>query len=520
MSGEALPISIENIHTNLLDADTYVLFRLSNGKSLRLFFPREGGVLLIPETGNKPIKTAATFKQEFPISIGIVPILGPVEHNEEPVQDDTVKRALATHRASRHFRNYWLMYPEGFQEFADLLKKTWPGMEIERPQRVGTFGDNLAMLCIEKRIPRELYWAGFGFQIWCQLLTHITRSKGDSILVIDEPEVYLHPDVQRQLLGVLRECGPDVVLATHSSEIMGEADPCEIVVIDKTKQSAERLKNFEGVQAALNVLGSVQNITLTQLARNRRILFVENLDDFRIIRRFANKLGFTEVGSGLDVTPVESGGFGNWEKLPGLAWGIEKALGMPLRLGAVFDRDYFCAEEIEEIQRQLNKGLELAHFHARKEIENFLLVPAVLERALTKAVDERKVRTGVASKITESVAAVLERITQQLRADVQGQYIAKRSAFFRSSKRDSATITTETIQAFDAKWANMSQRMEIVPGKETLKAFREYAQAEYGVSLTDYRIADEFKRDEIPMDMKQLVERLEVFRSGTATLIT
>ena len=36
----------------------------------------------------------------------------------------------------------------------------------------------------------------------------------------------------------------------------------------------------------------------------------------------------------------------------------------------------------------------------------------------------------------------------------------------------------------------------------------------------DYRLADEFKRDEIPEDMKQLVERLEVFRTGAATLIT
>jgi hypothetical protein len=351
------------------------------------------------------------------------------------------------------------------------------------------------------------------------LLTHITRSKSDSLLVIDEPEIYLHPDVQRQLLGVLRECGPDVVLATHSAEIMGEADPSEIVVIDKTKQSGERLKNFEGVQAALNVLGSVQNITLTQLARNRRILFVEGLDDFRIIRRFATKLGFSGVGSGLDVTPVESGGFANWEKLPGLAWGIEKALGTPLRLGAVFDRDYFCREEIEEILKQLN-GLEIAHIHSRKEIENYLLVPAVLERALVKAVEERQRRTGEKVDVNEPVTTVLERITKAFRADVQGQCIAKRNAFFRSSKRDSATITTETIQAFDAKWENIDERMQLVPGKDTLRAFREYAQTAYNVSLTDYRLADEFKRDEIPEDMKQLVERLEVFRTGAATLIT
>ena len=74
------------------------------------------------------------------------------------------------------------------------------------------------MFCLEDRMTRELYWAGFGFQIWCQLLTHLCRAQDSSLVVIDEPEVYLHPDVQRQLIGILRELGPDVLLATHSTE--------------------------------------------------------------------------------------------------------------------------------------------------------------------------------------------------------------------------------------------------------------------------------------------------------------
>ena len=445
LSGEALPISIENVHTDLNEIDTFVLFRLTNANNLRLFFPREGGVLLIPEPTGKIGKGTSGFKQAYPISIGVVPVLGPVEHEEPVLQDETIRKSLATHRASRHFRNYWWLYPEGFDEFAELLRKTWPGMDIERPQKVGPWGENLAMLCIEKRIPRELYWAGFGFQIWCQLLTHITRARGDTLLVIDEPEIYLHPDVQRQLLGILRDSGPDVVLATHSAEIMGEADPSEIVVVEKTKQASERLKDFDGVQTALNVLGSVQNITLTQLARNRRVLFVEGMDDFRIIRRFANRLGFSALAAGLDITPVESGGFGNWEKLPALAWGIEKALGTPLRLGAVFDRDYFCSEEIDVILAELKKSLEAAHIHGRKEIENYLLDPAILERALCVCLEERAQRTGENLKMKQPVGVVLERITDRYRSEAQGQYIAKRNLFFRHSKRDSALVTTETI---------------------------------------------------------------------------
>ena len=52
-------------------------------------------------------------------------------------------------------------------------------------------------------------------------------------------------------------------------------------MIDKRKQRSERLKNVGGIQRALEAVGSCQNITLTSLAKNRRVLFVEGVDDFR-----------------------------------------------------------------------------------------------------------------------------------------------------------------------------------------------------------------------------------------------
>jgi len=236
---ESVPISLENVQTDYNGAESRVTFNLSNGNALALIFPNDGGCVLAPQLETGVVTSAAIFKREFPMSLVVVPVLGPVEHNEHRRERSTVVAGLSTHRASRHFRSYWHYHPEGFESFADLVARTWPGMSISAPEYSYATGE-LMMFCLEERMTREIYWVGFGFQIWCQLLTHLSRANESSIVVVDEPEVYLHPDVQRQLLGIIREIGADVLLATHSSEIIAEADPAEIVMADKRRRTAER----------------------------------------------------------------------------------------------------------------------------------------------------------------------------------------------------------------------------------------------------------------------------------------
>lgn len=513
ISEEVLPMSLKNIHTDYEDIDTTVIFRLSNGNKLILYFPKDGGCVLLTETNGSSVISPKQFKKEFPINLEIVPVLGPIEQNEQIVTEETVRKGLATHRASRHFRNYWRYYPEGFEEFAELISKTWPGMSVESPKKVDMMSSELIMFCYENRIPRELYWSGFGFQVWCQLLTHISRCKDASILIVDEPEVYLHPDVQRQLLGILRYCGPDIVIASHSTEIMGEADASEILLVNKKMESAERLKDIEGVQKALDAVGSIQNITLTHLARTGRLLFVEGDYDYRLLRRFARQLGLLELSSGNDITAIESGGFSYWDRIKSFAWGFKSTLKSSIHIAAIFDRDFWSGEELTSIKNELHEHLDLAHIHLRKEIENYLLVPHILDKALKKAVRDRARRTGKEIPDPDTIADILERVTEPLKIDIQAQYVAKRSQYLNGSKRDPATINAETMSIFEKKWKDIESRMEIVPGKDVLRMLRAEIQSRYSVNLTDYKIVEEFNASDIPDDLRDLLFRLDRFRT-------
>lgn len=509
-----LPISTENVATDYEEVEARIIFRLSAEKTLTLCFPSNRQFYMLADTPKGTPRTVPEFKNAFPVSVVPVPQLGPLEHEEPVVEVETVSSNLATHRASRHFRNYWRYFPDNFDQFADLVRRTWPGMDVEPPELILGRHSTVSMCCQEHRRARELFWAGVGFQIWCQLLTHIIRAEGATILLVDEPEIYLHPDVQRQLLSLLRSRNVDVLLATHSTEIIGEADPEEVLLIEKSRNHARRIRDVEGIQDALDTIGSIHNLTLAQLARTRRLLFTESTYDYKIIRRFAGMLGYDELAAGAGATHVESDGFSGWERIRDFAWGLQKTVGAALRIAAVFDRDYFPPEQVDTLLESLRSHVAFATVLRRKEIENYFLVPVVLQRAIDRAIVESE-RRGGSGLPPFDVRVALNEISEPLRSACLGHYQEKRMDWLRSSRKSTSAVYSETIDWFEQQWRLVETRMEILPGKVVLGGLRERVKTATGITLTDNRILGAFKREEIPDDMASLVKDLERFRTAT-----
>lgn len=240
-----LPIPLENIQNDYNDKDnSYIEFIFENRAVLTLHFPEKDICCFTTDIDGYEVKSAAKFKEYFPSHVIQIPILGPLEDMERKLKVETILNGIGTQRASRHFRNYWLLNDNNFDQFAELIKTTWPGMEIEKPE-YNIMDDRITMYCKENQITREIYWVGYGFQIWCQLLTYMTQNDGFTMLVVDEPDVYLHPDLQRHLVNIIRNLECQVVLATHSTAILNEAKSNEVILIDKNKKKSRRVKHGE-----------------------------------------------------------------------------------------------------------------------------------------------------------------------------------------------------------------------------------------------------------------------------------
>ncbi len=513
-----VPVATENIFYNYEDDQpASVRFRVSTGDHVTLFFPRRGVCNLICDTAGRALTSPSSFNKRFSIDIGFVPILGPVEHDEPLYQKEAARDALLTHRASRNFRNIWFHYPEHFDDFRSLIETTWPGMDIKRPEVDRSHEKTLLrMFCPEERMDREIFWAGFGFQVWCQMITFIVRHRSASLFLIDEPDIYLHSDLQRQLVTTLRDLGPDILLATHSTEIISEADPSEILVVTKRAQSAKRVGDPSQLKSIFSILGSNLNPTLTHLARSRRVVYFEG-KDFQIVARFASKLRIRAVATRSDFAVVPTEGF-NPSKAKMFTEGVEATLGVKISAAVVFDRDYRSDEEVKAEIAELKRFCVYAHIQSRKELENFLLVPKAIERALAKRVAEQSQRTGKKMSVSENIESLLCALTDPMKHDVQAQYLKGRAPFLKTLNKavDDATITSQLLSVFDEKWADLEARLELVPGKEVLSRLNSHFQKMWGVSITPTLLIDAMTEADVPDEMKSLIQALDRF-TRTAT---
>jgi energy-coupling factor transporter ATP-binding protein EcfA2 len=409
------------------------------------------------------------------------------------------------------FRNIWYRLPDEFPAFQKLVEETWEGMTISKPELELSFPPKLAMFCTEGRVDRELCWAGFGFQVWLQLLTHITNSAAADILVVDEPEIYLHPDLQHKLFHLLKAANKQIILATHSAEIINEAEHDEVIVINKARRAATRVTDVDGLQDALFSIGSGQNVHLTRLSRGRKILFLEG-NDFRILKRFAAQLGFKELANDLDITVVPLGGFSHRQKIQNAAWTFEKVLKANIAISAVLDRDYRCSEEIDELVREARASVPCFHVLAGKEIENYLLVPSAIGRAISERLKDQKSTKSLSKAGLEEL---INNIAEDAKSTVLSQHISNRMRHFdRRTSKDPATVANEAITYVDSEWREVSRRYLIVPGKQMLASLNTQLQANLGISVTSAQIIRNLQETDIHTDLRKILVDLNNFAQG------
>lgn len=426
--------------------------------------------------------------------LGLVPVLSPMERTESVLADEYVRTNYESPITSRHARNHLLQLQDsGALESFFVFARPWlREIEVKHVRRQYGEGESrVDVFFLESgfRAEKEIAWLGDGMQVWLQLLFHLYRLRHHDVVVLDEPDVYLHADLKRRLVRLLESLPGQFVMASHSSEILAEVDQGAILYVDRTRNSAIRAKNPERLEMISRSVGSAFNLRLAKALRAKLLLFVEG-DDMRILTLIAHRLGLTHLANeeGLAVVPL--GGFDAWREARGVIDLLGEFLEGGLATFVILDRDYRSdGERLAAIQRLTADSSE-AHVWERKELESYLIEPQFIADA-----------TGADEG---SVLEHLETATAGLRTSVFGKLVQRRQEE-QGRGVATGTVAAHLLTEFDGQWKDLRWRLRRGPAKEIMKAYNQ----ESGASVNARLLARNVSRDGLDPEMVDVLERIE-----------
>jgi hypothetical protein len=506
-----LPFHLNNSVTNYGDNGARISFTHENGAIAYIDIDPSLSVQFFVDANGRRLQTSAKIREAFPVELVIVPTLSPLESDEILVQPETVRKNRNTRLAARTFRNIWHLEDDVvFNSFRERVERAWQGIKLQPPEVVRATPPRVEMYFEEDRVTREVQWAGFGFQVWLQIHTHLIRGDHDSILVLDEPDVYLHPDLQHRLYKDVKELFGQFFLATHAIEIINVADTSEILVIEPKAKSARRIKRDSDYDAMLSYLGSVENADFAKISRVKKVLFVEG-QDAKLLRGFARRIGL-DVLADEQLSPIfQLGGFSQWRRAEATIWAFKSLLSIDIELLCLFDRDFRCANEIDAHLKSLKTVGINAFILNRKEIENYLLAPEAMSKAVQKRLTEKgspgtEFTASDAASMIGSIAADLKNITSAHITSNELRYFKEQR-----SSLDDSTIISRALAAFESEWSTTEGICKLAPGKELLSKVFNDIQKKYKVSISSAQIRENLKSEEIDPVFRDILVKLDQF---------
>ena len=503
----SISVNIANVVHNYGDEDAVIQFVHENGKLFTIEINPDHLTRAYIDDSRTGLISGKAYFEQFPVEAVIVPTLSPFETDEAYVADETVDRNRSGRLASRHFRNTWYRStPADFNQFAEIISDTWGGVTITRPARPH-ISNHLEMFFREGRYEREVSWSGFGFQVWLQIISHMLRASPNGIFVLDEPDIYLHPDLQARLLDLVRNRFGQFSLATHSAEIINHSQPGDIVSVNSKNRAAKRVKSDSDYNQVFSDIGSIQNVELSKLARAKRVIFFEGKDK-SILTKLSLKAGFHKLAADGETLVIGVGGFGQWKRVVEAAWTFRSVLQVEVRLLAVFDRDYRHDSEIIQVMNKVASEEVECIIWGRKEVENYLLIPRVLKSLILRRGRQR----GVA--VSELDAnELLDAVSEQYKHDVSGQVTASAVAYERSlnSGKDIAEIATSCARKFEKAWSSVDHRLRVLPGKKFIGSLSAALQEKYSFSITENMLIEEMKMIDVDPELAEALAKIDAF---------
>ena len=477
----------------------------TSGATVTAFVGPDSQVHGVARTPDGSEVTRATQSDLGLSPIAVQPQVAPLLRDEPIRQEETILRGDGTYLAPQHFRNQLRFFDDAFAKFVSIAEESWPGLQITELEPHAEEPDRpIELLVRDGGFVGEVGLMGHGLQMWLQIVWFLARAPSEGTVVLDEPDVYMHPDLQRRLLNLVRTRFSQLVIATHSVEIISDVDPRAILAIDRRQPESEFVTSLPGLEGVMDGIGSVQNIQLTRLMRAGSFYLVEG-KDVKLLRILQSTVASEQRP--IDLIPHgDLGGRGGWdagvpERLP-----KSNAEGDSIRAYAILDRDYFPDEEIAERYGEARRWkIQLRVWDRR--LENYLLVPNAIARYVFARVGDTQ-ESPVATQITEKIDQLIEEMREEPIQDAIASILS-----IRDKKGGHTKATRLARERVKAAWKSQDARWAIAPGKEVLSRLSRWSYEAFGVGFGAEQIARELRAEEIDPEVIQVITAIAEARA-------
>ncbi|NEQ75023.1 MAG: AAA family ATPase [Okeania sp. SIO2C9] len=201
------------------------------------------------------------------------------------------------------------------------------------------------------------------------------ESKQPNILLIEEPEVHLHPALEismmRYLKGISSRC--QILLTTHSTNFLDTGEMQNVYLV--SKPDSTQIQKLD-IQEAETKIPQELGIRLSSLFMFDRLVFVEGKSDEDVIREWASKLGvnFSQANVGFVIMSGVRN-FAHFATETTLSFLTKRQV----KMWFLLDRDEKEDSEVSKLQSLLGNNAKLKVL-SKREIENYLICPSTIRK--------------------------------------------------------------------------------------------------------------------------------------------
>ena len=295
-----------------------------------------------------------------------------------------------------------------FDEFNNLVSRVFPNIKATHGDMVGGGQFNLKIHTQNTNLDRsnlayDISQVGTGVGHVMSMIYVALTSKTPRIILLEEPNSFLHPRAVKELLAILRDVGGhhQYIISTHSSDVLRAIEPSTVTLLENDGQQSQarqtNKKNMHELRSGLIDLG----IRLTDLHGCDRVLWVEGQTEEAVFPYLLSHF-FPKLAQGISVLKVYA--TGDFEAKRFDAHKVAKiytnlcslnSLAPPM-VAITLDREGRTQKEINEFEKEPDNNIK---FLPKRMLEDYFLdaeaIKFVLKQITTKDIDFNEVSSAL-----------------------------------------------------------------------------------------------------------------------------